>query len=249
MSPSSILLRGGTLLLHDSNDRVTAINADLLIEGNKIKKIGENIKQIATNTSIIDCSGKIVSPGFVDTHRHLWQTQLKGRHGNELLFDYIPTGNLAGSLFTPEDIFWGQLAGALESIDAGTTMVVDFSHVNYSVEDAKKAIAATATSGLRSFYCYSNNSNVEGWHPHLTFKQTPWPEYYIEQLSQLIKSQPFGSGRVQLGLTWDAWYLPQEMVAPIFKQAREGGIKLITCHANRGPTLSTHLSHKPHLIH
>jgi cytosine/adenosine deaminase-related metal-dependent hydrolase len=239
MSKNSILLRGGILLLHDSEDTVSAVESDLLIEGNKIKKIAPNIREVAPDTQILDCAGKIISPGFIDTHRHMWQTQLKGRHGDELLFDYIPTGNMAGSLYTPKDIFWGQLAGALESIDSGTTMVVDFSHTNYSIDDAKQAIAATATSGLRSYYCYSNNSNVESWHPELALKQTPWPEHYTDQLLDLARSQPFGNGRIRLGLTWDTWYLPPEMVVPIFKTARENGIKLISCHASRGPTLST----------
>jgi hypothetical protein len=54
----------------------------------------------------------------------MWQTQLKGHHVNELLLDYFPIGNLSGSLFTPQDVYWSQLA-ALELIDSGTTMVVD----------------------------------------------------------------------------------------------------------------------------
>jgi len=46
----------------------------------------------------------------------------------------MPTGNMAASLFSPEDIYWGNLAGCLESIDAGTTLVVDHAHMNYSPE-------------------------------------------------------------------------------------------------------------------
>lgn len=37
-------------------------------------------------------------------------------------------------MHSPEDIFWGQLGGALECLDSGTTTVVDHSHVNYSVD-------------------------------------------------------------------------------------------------------------------
>jgi cytosine/adenosine deaminase-related metal-dependent hydrolase len=125
------LLQGGTVLVHDLDDHITPIQADLLIEGNKIVKLGKDIE--ATAAKIINCRGEIVSPGFIDTHRHMWQTQLKGRHANQLLLEYIPTGNLVASLFTPLDIFWGELGGAMESIDAGTTTVVDHAHVNYSI--------------------------------------------------------------------------------------------------------------------
>jgi cytosine/adenosine deaminase-related metal-dependent hydrolase len=53
----------------------------------------------------------------------------------------------------------------------------------------------------------------------------------------LSQEQPFGDGRVQLGLAWDSWYLPKEVVSKIFEQARGWGIKLITTHHNRSPTL------------
>jgi hypothetical protein len=46
-------------------------------------------------------------------------------------------GNFTSSLHTPDDAFWGQLGGYLESIDVGTTTVVDHAHVNYSPEHCK----------------------------------------------------------------------------------------------------------------
>jgi cytosine/adenosine deaminase-related metal-dependent hydrolase len=85
------LLRGGTILTHDEQDHVVPVKSDLLVEGGKIAKIEQNII-VDTSVQIVDCTGKIISPGFVDTHHHLWQTQLKGRHGDESLLDYIPTG-------------------------------------------------------------------------------------------------------------------------------------------------------------
>ena len=94
-----LLLRGGTVLTHDSEDCVIPVQKDLLIEGNLITKIEANIPP-DPSTSVIDCRGKIVSPGFVDTHHHLWQTQLKGRHGNESLLDYIYNGMWAFKIIT-----------------------------------------------------------------------------------------------------------------------------------------------------
>ena len=86
-----MLLQGGTLLIHEENDLVKTVKADLLIEGNLITKIEAGIKP-STGTQVIDCSDKIVSPGFIDTHHHVWQTLLKGRHANELFLDYMATG-------------------------------------------------------------------------------------------------------------------------------------------------------------
>jgi hypothetical protein len=41
-------------------------------------------------------------------------------------------GNMQSFNYQPEDIFWGQLAGSLASIDAGVTTVVDHAHMTYS---------------------------------------------------------------------------------------------------------------------
>jgi cytosine/adenosine deaminase-related metal-dependent hydrolase len=126
----AILLKGGTVLFHDDQDHVQALrNTDILVRGNKIAKIGQNISAPA-GAETIDCNGKIISPGFVDTHHHLWQTQLKGRHANQSVFDYLPTGFWQSHVYTPDDMFWGQLSGALEAIDVGTTFVLDHAHGN-----------------------------------------------------------------------------------------------------------------------
>lgn len=130
---SSVLLRGGMLLVPDeTNDNaVIAVKRDLLVMGDRIARIEQGIAA-QTGMTVIDCAGKIVSPGFIDTHHHLWQTPLKGRHGDHSVLDYMPTGNLSSAFFTPADMFWGQLGGALEALDAGTTTVVDHAHMNVS---------------------------------------------------------------------------------------------------------------------
>ena len=91
MSSNSILLQGGTVLVHDEDDHVHPIKADLLIEGNIITKIEAGTSP-PSQAQIFDCTDKIITPGFVDTHHHVWQTLLKGRHANQLLLDYMPDG-------------------------------------------------------------------------------------------------------------------------------------------------------------
>jgi cytosine/adenosine deaminase-related metal-dependent hydrolase len=91
MATNSILLQGGTLLIHGDDDHVESVKTDLLIEGNTIAKIEADIKP-STGTQVVDCTDKIISPGFIDTHHHVWQTLQKGRHANELLLDYMASG-------------------------------------------------------------------------------------------------------------------------------------------------------------
>jgi hypothetical protein len=85
-----------TAQLRDSNDVVRPTKADLLIEDTKIVGIGEGIDaKVSQSALVIDCTDKIVSPGFVHTHHHVWQTCLKGNHGDETLIDYFSSGECA----------------------------------------------------------------------------------------------------------------------------------------------------------
>ncbi|KAJ7490933.1 hypothetical protein FB451DRAFT_1514119 [Mycena latifolia] len=243
MAPiTSLLLQNGTLLIHDNDDRVQPLKADLLVINNKITEIGVGISAPSPDTTVIDCTGKIVPPGFIDTHHHLWQTQLKGRHANDLLLDSIPkgwTGNLTASLYTPKDIFWGELGGCMEAVDAGTTMVVDHAHMNYSAEHSSSAISATAASGIRSYFCYCPTGRVASWSP-FELAGSFMPDWVQSQLVDLAAKQPFADGRVRLGFAFDGFFLPKDMVVGLYEQVRGLGIKLITSHYMRNAISGTH---------
>lgn len=94
-SKQYILLQNATLLVPKGaeDDHVIQLkNHSLLIEGNKIARIALHIDPPSESTEVIDCSAKIISPGFVDTHHHVWQTQLKGRHADHSLLEYMVPG-------------------------------------------------------------------------------------------------------------------------------------------------------------
>ncbi|KAF7364155.1 Metallo-dependent hydrolase [Mycena sanguinolenta] len=235
---SSILLRNGTLLIHDEKDRVKARKADLLVVGNEIAEIAVGISAPSPDTIVIDCASKIISPGFIDTHHHLFLTPLKGRHGNDLMLDFLPKGNFSVSLFTPEDIFWGELGGCLESIDSGTTMVVDHANMNYSAEHSSSAISGAVTSGIRSYFCYTPTPRVASWSP-FQMATSLVPDWVHSQLTELAQKQPFGDGRVRLGFAFDGYYLPKDAIIALFEKVRALGIKLITSHYTRSAVFGT----------
>ena len=88
---SSILLSNGTVLVRGPDDHIIPQRADLLVKNNIIEAIAPNIKA-SEDTAVIDCTNKILSPGFIDTHHHVWQSLLKGRYGNDLVSDYMLSG-------------------------------------------------------------------------------------------------------------------------------------------------------------
>lgn len=232
-SKNSLLLKGGVLLIHGANDHVKPFKSDMLIVGNRIDRIETDIKP-SGNEQVVDCTNKLISPGFIDTHHHVWQTQLKGRHANEQLLEYMVTGNWQSSNFSPADFYWGQLGGCLEMLYNGTTTVVDHAHLTTSPEAPKAAISATVSSGIRSIFGYTPSLRLKQWNP----VEVDWnflAPWVMETFTELAKAAPFGDGRVQLGLAFDGYFLPKEVVIEIINNVKSLGVKTITSHAGVNP--------------
>lgn len=91
------LLKGGRIITMNKEQIIE--NGDILIENNRIKNIGSSGSfDVPSNAKIIDISGKTVTPGFVDTHAHMWPNW--GIHKNQV---WIYSANLAYGVTTTRD--------------------------------------------------------------------------------------------------------------------------------------------------
>jgi cytosine/adenosine deaminase-related metal-dependent hydrolase len=147
-----LLLRGGLVLSLDA-----AVGdferADVLIEGRTIADVRRDIP--AGDAEVVDASNTIVMPGFVDTHRHMWQGALRNSLPDGLLSDY--TRDITGAaraVFRPDDARIGNLVTALGALNAGVTTVLDWSHIGNSPEHTDAAIEGLRESGIRAVYAY-----------------------------------------------------------------------------------------------
>lgn len=126
--------------------------ADILVEDGRIAQIAPGLDADAER---VDASGCIVTPGFVDTHRHTWQTAMRGICADWTLLDYFRGIRMAASaVYSPDDVYAGNLAGALEALDAGVTCVLDFSHCLISPDHADEAVRGLREAGLRGVFAY-----------------------------------------------------------------------------------------------
>ena len=145
------LLKGGCVLSLDPKvgDFDTA---DVLIEGAKIAAVQPNITATA---QVIDAANMIVMPGFVDTHRHMWQGAVRNSLPNGLLGDYVRDilGSVRG-VMRPEDVRIGDLVSALGAINAGVTTLLDWSHIGSSPAHTDAAIDGLRASGVRAVYAF-----------------------------------------------------------------------------------------------
>ena len=136
--PKRVLLRGGHVLSMDPGIG-DLFGADVLVEDDRIAAVAPGIE--APDAEVMDVSGCIVMPGFIDSHRHTWETVIRGIAPDVSLGGYfdLVLDQLAPA-YRPEDVYAGNYLGSLEAIDAGVTTLLDWSHINNTPEHADEAI-------------------------------------------------------------------------------------------------------------
>ncbi|KAL3707326.1 hypothetical protein TMatcc_005304 [Talaromyces marneffei ATCC 18224] len=146
-------------------------------------------------------------------------------------------GNIQSYNYKPEDIFWGQLAGCLQSINTGVTTVIDHAHMTYSPDHGNPPPSYTYNQ-LKPFVqrplpAYAPSSatapsraSKAGLQRSIT--TTPYSRTDAT-LASLAKSAPYGGGRVTLGVGFDQFQLPKEVIN-LWEKSRELGVKLMTSH-------------------
>jgi len=149
------LIKGGTVLSMDSNvGELTT--GDVLIDGDEIVAVGPSLN--GGDSEVIDATGMIVMPGFVDTHRHIWEGVLRNigtdvpLEGRTSYISFV-LHKLAPA-FRPEDAYVGNLVSALGAIDAGVTTLLDWSHIQGSPAHTDAVVQALNDSGMRAVFAY-----------------------------------------------------------------------------------------------
>ena len=210
-----VVFRNGIVITVDTPGVLR--DADVLITGDTITAVGPKLS-VPEGTLEIDASGGILMPGMIDTHRHMWQTALRGYGGDWALSQYFVFYYLQhGEVFRPEDIYAGNLLSALESVDTGVTTTLDWSHALRTPEYADAAVKAFEEIPGRFVLGYGN------------YLGAPWEWTAAADFRDWVKKF---SPTDMLGLEIafdvpDSEHFP-ELAA--FEYARDNGIR-VTTHA------------------
>ena len=149
------LIKGGTVLSMDPAVGEMPMG-DVLIDGDVIVAVGPGLD--GGDVEVIDATGMIVMPGFVDTHRHIWEGVLRNigtdvpLEGRTSYISFV-LHKLAPA-FRPEDAYVGNLVSALGAIDAGITTLLDWSHIQGSPAHTDAVVKALRDSGMRAVFAY-----------------------------------------------------------------------------------------------
>ncbi|MBB6675465.1 5'-deoxyadenosine deaminase [Cohnella nanjingensis] len=127
------------------NAELEVVEGDVFIEDGRIARIGPNLE--AQADEVIDAGGRVLLPGFVQTHIHLCQTLFRGRADDLALIDWLRKRIWPlEAAHSEESVYYSALLGLGELIRSGTTTILDMETVNHT--DA--AFRAIAESGVRA---------------------------------------------------------------------------------------------------
>ncbi|SDF40974.1 Cytosine/adenosine deaminase [Lentzea fradiae] len=161
-----VLFTGATIVTMDPELGVLP-KGDLLVEGDRIAAIAPELD--VEDAIVVDASGSIVAPGFVDTHRHAWEAQLRRVMPDvNDLGEYVMS-TLAGlaPAYQPEDMYVGTKLAALTALDSGITTMLDFSHNSRSAAHSDAAVQALVDTGIRGVHA--------SMRPHFGEWDGQWP--------------------------------------------------------------------------
>ncbi|KAH2845961.1 hypothetical protein KXV85_009489 [Aspergillus fumigatus] len=151
----STLFKGGTIIAFNEKKQDLDIirGGSLLISDGIISAITEGAydKPLPPGTEIVDATGDILTPGFIDTHRHGWQTAYRTIGSNTTLAEYFNRyGEFAADgIWSADDVYVSQLTGLYEALNAGVTTTLDHAHNTWSKATTDAGVQASIDSGAR----------------------------------------------------------------------------------------------------
>ncbi len=212
-----LVFRNAVVLTMDGSHRVLH-GSDVLVTGERIAAVGERL-EVPDGTAEIDATGGILMPGMIDTHRHMWQTVMRGYGADWTLTQYFVWNYLQwGKSFRPQDIYAGNLLSAIEALDAGVTTTVDWSHNLQTVEHAEAAADALQEVPGRFVLAYGN------------IQQGPWEWSAAPEFRDFVGRRFSGSDMLGFQMAFDVPGNPEFPEKAAFEVARELGVP-VTTHA------------------
>jgi len=206
-------------------------SASVCVEADRIAAIGtkQQLQQRYPTAEVVDCNGRIVMPGMVNTHTHLFQTLLKGL-GDDMVLKkwFICMTGPSGVHLTPEDAHVAALHGCVESIRSGVTSLVDFMYVHTRPGMIKAVVEAFDATGMRGFACRGFVSLGEEYGVPRELIEDP--EHAIGDAREQMRRYNKPGARVQVGVAPNMIWAVDEKGYRLTRKLADEERALITTH-------------------
>lgn len=150
------LILKNAIIVTVNRERQIIYNGAMAVDGGKIAAVGRTddiMKEYKTADRIMDLDGKVVFPGFINTHNHLFQTLLKGLGDDMELSKWLATMTFpAAQYLEPEDCYYGSMLGCIEGIKSGMTTEVDYMYPHAREGLSDGVIKAFKELGIRGIF-------------------------------------------------------------------------------------------------
>ena len=193
---SRILIKNGYLITMDPDRRQFA--GDLLIENDRITAIADRIDESADE--VVDATGGLVLPGFVQSHIHLCQSLFRGQADDQSLLEWLNTVTGLESRHTPESLYASARLGIAEIIKSGTTAIIDMGTVHHQ----DSVFNAMDESGIRGQSGKAMMDLTENLPPAL---QETTEDSIRESVDLMHRWNGKADGRIRYGFAprWQLW--------------------------------------------
>ncbi|MET7694277.1 amidohydrolase family protein [Streptomyces sp. NPDC005483] len=217
---SRTLLRGAQVVTM-APGRPDAERADILVDGDRIAMIGENLDTPEAET--VDLTGRVILPGLVNTHLHTWQTGLRAVGADWTLLEYLTHLHGSGAQhYRPDDMYVSNLAGALNQINCGTTTLGDWCHNSVTPEHADAAVDGLVQVGIRAVFL------------HGTPYRDPALPHPLAEIDRLLEGPAGDHALLTLGMAVQGpQYSSPDIAVADFRAAAERGL-VVSLHQSGG---------------
>lgn len=200
-------------------DGAIAIDGSRIVEVGPAAEMAEKYKDAGTVT---DLDGKIVFPGFINTHNHLFQTLLKGLGDDMVLKDWLSTMTFpAATNLTRDDCYQAAMLGCMEGIHSGITTMLDYMYPHNREGLCDGVIDAFRQLGIRGILgrgCMDTGAQF-GVHPGI-MQQKDAVEKDVRRLFETYHNS--GDGKIKIWVAPAAmWSNSREMLEMLWKVTNE----------------------------
>ena len=124
------LLLKNAVIVTVNPEREIFFHGAMAVDCGRIVAVGDETDVLMahpTAETVMDLDRKVIFPGFINTHNHLFQTLLKGLGDDMVLSDWLSTMTFPAAQFLePEDTYYAAMLGCMEGVRSGMTTQLDY---------------------------------------------------------------------------------------------------------------------------